>query len=311
MAPASCAASARGFGDPFEQRVGAVIGVEADVELRRRARGITLCAGLPTSMLVTSRFEGSKPGAPSSSFRAFSACSVSQQRGHRIHARGGGRRRGPACRPSSMTTFKLPRRPFFIDIADARLAGRFADEAMIDLLAFGGERCEHALGAIDGRAFLIARQQERDRSRGRAFARESSRVAAIIAAIAVFMSVAPRPTSLPSRNVGRERIDAPALAGRHHVEVAGKAEVRRRRRRSAHRDYRQGRTSSRRTRKPSFSKAACATSSTPASRRGHDSGNASGPGRAGWDRRCAVSMCTLALAQAVRKANCAARGAHT
>ena len=51
--------------------------------------------------------------------------------------------------------------------------------------------------------------------------------AATKAAIALFMSLAPRPISRPSSIVGRERIGAPALARRDDVEMAGEAEMRR------------------------------------------------------------------------------------
>ena len=147
---------------------------------------------LPTSTLVTSRFDGSNPGAPSSSLRAFSAVSGRDQRRHWI---------ARALRIGDMTLLAVhgdddieaAAAAVLDHVADAVLAGRFADQAMIERLALGRERIEHSLGAVDGRALFVAGEQKRDRARSARRATEIFACAATMAAIAVFMSAAPRP----------------------------------------------------------------------------------------------------------------------
>lgn len=46
-------------------------------------------------------------------------------------------------------------------VAKNQRRGGLADDGVVDLLAFGFQPLDHAAGAIDGRAFLVAGDQQR------------------------------------------------------------------------------------------------------------------------------------------------------
>ena len=78
-------------------------------------------------------------------------------------------------------------------VADALLAGRLAHDAPVDPLAALPEHLDHALGAIDRGAFLVAGDQERDGARCFGIRRTKASAAVTMAARPLFMSAAPRP----------------------------------------------------------------------------------------------------------------------
>ena len=75
---------------------------------------------------------------------------------------------------------------------------RLADDAMIEAFALVLQPGENLARAVDRVAFLVAGDEQRDRALERAFARCRA-AAAAKAAMADFMSAAPRPYSTPSR----------------------------------------------------------------------------------------------------------------
>jgi hypothetical protein len=78
-------------------------------------------------------------------------------------------------------------------VAGARGRGGFADHAMIETLAFLLQPIEHRLGAVDAGAFLVARDEKADRAFGFAAAPVFGPRRLTNAAMADFMSAAPRP----------------------------------------------------------------------------------------------------------------------
>ena len=79
-------------------------------------------------------------------------------------------------------------------VAEALGAGRLADHAGIDRLAALGQALQHLDRAVDRGPFLVAGDQEADRAAEVAAApREKRAAASVKAAIAPFMSAAPRP----------------------------------------------------------------------------------------------------------------------
>ena len=138
-------------------------------------------------------------------------------------------------------------------VAELLGVGRLADDAGVDPLAArraaSRAPCFVPLTAAPSSSPVISRLIEPAKSRPRR--RGSAAAAAAKAAIAPFMSTAPRPYSAPSRNDAGEGIERPGVggAGRDHVGMAGKAEVRAVRRRGGHRDCAIARRTRRRRRR--------------------------------------------------------------
>ena len=139
------------------------------------------------------------------------------------------RRCGPACRAAVMQAFRLPRRPIFTDVAEAARAGRLADQRHVGDVAVRCHPLQHADGAVHRRAFLVAGDEQARCCRGgpgcaprksREAGDEGGDAALHVAGAAAVEHAVP--------HHGGEGVVRPArVAGRHHVGVAGPAEMRR------------------------------------------------------------------------------------
>ena len=113
-------------------------------------------------------------------------------------------------------------------VAEAALAGRLADHAVVDALAARPQRLDDPARAVDGRAFLVARDQECDRSLecpARADERLGRRQHRGKPALHVGRAAAVQQAVANDRHEG---IRMPLLErpGRHDVRVAGEAQER-------------------------------------------------------------------------------------
>ena len=122
---------------------------------------MTFGAPVPALKFEIWKVVGWKCSLPLSQTRAVSSASAGAKRVHRIlrelrigdvalHAVHG--------EPAGSE----PRRPILIVSPSCFLARGFADDAPVDLLAALAQRFDHALGAVDRRAFLVAGDQEGD-----------------------------------------------------------------------------------------------------------------------------------------------------
>ena len=128
---------------------------------------MTLVAGLPTSTVVTSRFDGSK----------CSRAAVERRRHQRGRAarpcrepgcrRVADRRRAPACRSTMMRPVSAAAPADLDRVAQRVRVGRLADEAVVEALAARLRPVEQLDGAVDGGPFLVAGDQEGRSSRRR------------------------------------------------------------------------------------------------------------------------------------------------
>src|SRR5262249_41927176 len=114
-------------------------------------------------------------------------------------------------------------------VSELALAGRLADHAGIDALALLHHPVEHLLGAVDGDTFLVAGDQQADRAAEVvAAAGEETGHSARERSDGALHVRCTAPVELAIDDLGRERIDRPALevAWRYHVRVSGEAEMR-------------------------------------------------------------------------------------
>ena len=115
-----------------------------------------------------------------------------------------------AGRPSRWKLIE-PRRPI-LSVSPARAVAVGSPTTQWSMrLAARFQPGQHFGGAVDGGAFLVAGDEQADRAFGRAI-RQHAPAAATKAAMADFMSAAPRPYSMPSSIVGGEGIVPPSLS---------------------------------------------------------------------------------------------------
>ncbi|MNT44039.1 hypothetical protein D3C72_1805400 [compost metagenome] len=104
--------------------------------------------------------------------------------------------------------------------------GRLADHAGVDDLALGHQGLDHALGAVQGRAFLVAGDQEGEGAGHVAF-RQDPRDGGDPGGDAALHVHGAASVQDAVAGLALERGGGPGgdVAGRHHVGVAGEAEV--------------------------------------------------------------------------------------
>ena len=182
-----------------DQILAALLVVEADRQPRADAlAGMTLVAGLPTVTSVTSMFDGWNQ-----SIARIEHDRVDRRRAPRPAwgsdcRRGADRRRGPAVPGTSIQILTDPRRPILIvspsRVVEVGSPTRHKSGVMPAL----GHAVDQRAGAVDRRAFLVAGDDQAERRRP--FGARGA--AATNAAIAPFMSTAPRPWSRSPRTSG-------------------------------------------------------------------------------------------------------------
>ena len=114
------------------------------------------------------------------------------------------------------------------DVGDDVFRCRFADQAVVEFLAVGDDRGEEAAGAVEAGAFLVAGDQQGDRSPGRAMVAHQARCsddeggdgALHVGGAAAVEDAVP--------DLGAERIGGPAggVAHGHDIRMASETEVR-------------------------------------------------------------------------------------
>jgi hypothetical protein len=111
-------------------------------------------------------------------------------------------------------------------VPEALGAGRLADDAVVDDLALGHQGLDHPLGAVEGHALLVAGDEEGQGARHRALGQGRSGGGGEGGDGALHVHGAPADQH-PVDDVGGEGLAAPGggVAHRHHVGVAGEAEV--------------------------------------------------------------------------------------
>ena len=172
---------------------------------------------------------GWKCAVPWSSGVAVSACSMRDQAMRRVV--GEMRIGGMALHAVTVSEPVHAAAPADLDHVAERLgAGRLADDAGIEPLAARRQPVEQLARAVDRDRLLVAGDEQADRAaevRRRA-REERARTAATKAAIAPFMSAAPRPIEhavARSRRRTDRRDQAARVARRHDVGMAGEAEI--------------------------------------------------------------------------------------
>ena len=114
-------------------------------------------------------------------------------------------------------------------VAQRMLRRRLADDAGVDDLALGHQGLDHTFGAVQGRAFLVAGDQEGQAARDLALGQNMRhrRDPGGDAALHVDRAAT---VEDPVLHLGLERARGPGLgrAGRHHIGMARETEVRRR-----------------------------------------------------------------------------------
>ena len=125
--------------------------------------GMTFGAPVPALMFETWKLVGGKYSLPLSQTRAASSASAGATRVHRVV---GEVRIGDVTLDAVHGELARERAaPADLDrVAERVGAAGLADHAPVDLLAARFERFHHAPRAVDRRAFLVARQQERERA---------------------------------------------------------------------------------------------------------------------------------------------------
>ena len=174
-------------------------------------------------MLVSARVEGWKCSLPWSSGFAGDGGQHGDQTRQRIVGQmriGGvaltadhGERRVQAAAPADLD-----------HLAQFQRIGRLADQAEIELLAMGGEQAQHRLRAVERAAFLVAGDQQADRALAACPASEARHRGDEAGDRALHVGGAPA-IEVPVDHRAVEGLDRPALSDRHHVGMAGEAEI--------------------------------------------------------------------------------------
>ena len=167
-------------------------GQKRKLNMASSAPGITLVAPVPAWMLEHCQVVGGKYSLPSSHRVAAS----SAKRGRREVDRILREMRVGDVPLDALDDQRARQRaaPAVLDhVAEALDRRRLADDAIVDALARGRELLDDLDRAVDRRAFLVGRQQQRDRAGRAGWAATNASIAVTNAASEAFMSAAPRP----------------------------------------------------------------------------------------------------------------------
>ena len=196
---------------------------------------------LPTSTEVNSRFDGWKCSLPSSSGSAMQRGDQRRRAADRIV---GALRIGDVALLAVTMSVPLsePRRPILIVSPSVVDIARLAENAVVESLAALGRPLQQLDRAVDGDAFLVAGDQERDRALlrlaavgGEMIERGGERAGD--AALHVDRAAAKEFAVGDLAGEGRMR-PGRLVARRHHIGVAGEHQMRRGRCRCGHRGFR-------------------------------------------------------------------------
>ena len=124
---------------------------------------MTLVAGLPTSIVVTCRVDGSNHSVPASTGAAVSAVRARTRRCTGLSARCGIGDVALRAVHGDLGVQAAAAADLH-HVAEPDGAGRFADQAEVGDLAVLAHPLQHPHGAVDGDAFLVAGDQQADRA---------------------------------------------------------------------------------------------------------------------------------------------------
>ena len=160
--------------------------------MARAAAGMTLVTGLPTSIEVTCKVEGSNQSVPASTGAAVRAVRARSRRWTGLSARCGIGDVALRAVHGDLGVQAAAAADLH-HVAEADGAGRLADQAEVGDVAVVAHPRQHTHGAVGGDAFLVAGDEQADRAVQGGPAARWSAAAATKAAMAPFMSQAPRP----------------------------------------------------------------------------------------------------------------------